>query len=297
MPEGAQIFGATSGTTPANAHQFWTGWLAGRRIHMQALMQERPIDADLEADEVPIFPPVMDRAGLAALYTWRPVSGGTALWRRVFSGQIKAQATSATEALSEIAGRPVTSIAGAIPGDPSHHAIVGWAERTPAGAILGLAVIKPDRMRVLRSEPVPGFDPVESQRPGIWAAAREGGDKDGSQGRFEVTVALQGREVPGGYKVARFSMGAQPDDHAMKIGDIDLPAGTLQSAAFDYLKNHVEAQVSQTYLTRDGHLWIGDSPMLRRESVPLDDPLTVLANRKVYFGVRGPDGKLGFESF
>ena len=37
--------------------------------------------------------------------------------------------------------------------------------------------------------------------------------------------------------------------------------------------------------------------MLLRDAVPLDDPLTVLANRKVYFGVRGPDGKLGFESF
>jgi hypothetical protein len=44
-------------------------------------------------------------------------------------------------------------------------------------------------------------------------------------------------------------------------------------------------------------MWIGDAPMVRRELVPLDDPLTVLATRKVYRGVRGPDGTLRFESF
>lgn len=291
VPDGAQIFGTTSGTTPANAKQFWTGWLVGRRLHMQALMQERPIDAELAAEEIPIFPPVMDKAGLAALYAWRPVGEATALWRRVFSGQIKTQATSDSEALSEIPGRPVVSIAGAIPGDTTQHAVLGWAERTPAGAVLGIAVIKPNGMRVLRSEPVPGFDPFARQRPGVWASAAPAEEK------FEVTVALEARDAQGGYKVARFSIKAKPEDQTVKLSAIDLATGSLHSAAFDYLKNHVDAKVHRTYLTHDGRMWIGESPMVRRESVPLDAPLTVLTTRKAYWGVRGPDGTLRFESF
>lgn len=112
-----------------------------------------------------------------------------------------------------------------------------------------------------------------------------------------MTVALEARDAPGEYKLARFSIGDRPEDHAVKLSGIDLPTGGLRAAAFDYLKNHVDAEVHRTYLTQDGRLWIGDVPMVRRQSVQLDDPLTVLATRKVYWGVRGPDSTLRFESF
>jgi hypothetical protein len=38
VPEGALLFGATSAVSAGMSHQFWVGWLLGRRLHMQALM-------------------------------------------------------------------------------------------------------------------------------------------------------------------------------------------------------------------------------------------------------------------
>jgi hypothetical protein len=49
------------------SHQFWVGWLVGRRLHMQALMQVKPIDTELATDEVPIFPAVTDLSGVGNL--------------------------------------------------------------------------------------------------------------------------------------------------------------------------------------------------------------------------------------
>ena len=119
-------------------------------------MQEGPVDTELAADETAIFPAVMDGAGAAALYSWRPVAGGgTALWRRLFTGAIKTKATVAAEALTESRGGRSSRSSGRFPASEAQHALIGWAENTPAGAVLGIAIIRPTQMRVVRSSPSP----------------------------------------------------------------------------------------------------------------------------------------------
>jgi hypothetical protein len=259
---------------------------------MQALMQEGPIDTDLAGDETPIFPASMDNAGVAALYSWRPAKEGTALWRRLFTGQIKAKPTVTTETLTAVPGRPLVSVLGAIPGDRSQHALIGWAEDTAAGAVLGIAIVRPDGIRVLHSEPVPDFSPFVTQRPGIWASAPPANE------RYEVTVELQSRHAPHDYKTMQFSVGTTPEESRLSSSTIGLPGDSLHAVAFDYVKNYVDPFLTETYLTKDGRLWLGHPALLRREHVSLDDPLAVLTTEaRAYWGVRTSDGSLKFESF
>ena len=73
-----------------------------------------------------------------------------------------------------------------------------------------------------------------------------------------------------------------------------LPAGQLHAAAYDYVKNHVEAFANQEFLTKDGRLWSGPPPTLMKQGVSLDDPLTILMTRQAYWGERSADGTLSF---
>ena len=104
MPDGAKVFSVTGASSPEQARQFWVGWQVKKRLYMQALMQQGPIGVDLAADETPLFPAVMDDAGVAALYSLRPAADHVALWRHVFTGAIKTKATVAVEALTELPG-------------------------------------------------------------------------------------------------------------------------------------------------------------------------------------------------
>ncbi|MEA2700646.1 MAG: hypothetical protein QOI66_4917 [Myxococcales bacterium] len=291
VPDGAQLFGATSGISPGLAHQFWVGWLAGPRLHLQALMQKAPVDITVAADESLIFPPVMDRAGTACLYSWRPTGAGaaTALWRHVVSGQLNTAAVATTEALSEIPSRPVVSVAAAIPGEPSQHAVLGWVEATPAGTVLGLAIVMPDRLRVFRSDPIADTVPFANQRLGVWAAA------PASLQRVRLTAVVASKTAPAAYRVATFSVAPAPAGASLSLANTDLPAGQLHAAAIDYLKNHVDPAFQQTFLLGDGTLWTGKVPHAQRQGVVLNDPLAVATTMNAYWGVRSGNGPLTFE--
>ena len=249
VPEGALLFGATSAVSAGMSHQFWVGWLLGRRLHMQALMQLKPIEMEIEADEVPILPAVTDHSGVGNLYTWRPAGRGTALWRHSFSGQIKTTGFATSEALYEIPGQPVVSIAGTIPGEESQHAVIGWVEATAEGAVLGVALVSPERMRVIRSEPIAGMVPIVRQRLGVWAGVPM------STGRFQLIAVLQSLADKPAYSVAALNIGPNADQSSVALSAIDLPAGTLHSAAFDINKDYyyyVQPSFSPTFLTKDG---------------------------------------------
>jgi hypothetical protein len=256
---------------------------------MQALMQEHPIEAELGADETPIFPAVMDGAGLASLYSWHPAGAGTALARRVFSGAIKEAPSATGEVLSEIPGRPVVSGAAAIPGEKSQHAVIGWIEATDGGALLGVAVITPDRMRVVRSRPIANTVPFARQRIGIWPAG------PASSQRVRVTALVESTAGAGGYQVATFEIGPAPKEPAVTLSDSGIPARHLHAAAFDYVKNYLEPFDVRTYLTTDGALLAGAPPQVKRHSIPLDSPLPVLVTDPAYWGTRAADGTFSFE--
>lgn len=289
VPDRAELFATTSGITPENVRQFWVGWLLGRRVSMLALMQEQPIDATLAGDETAIFPAVMDKAGVAALYSWRQSDESTALWRRLFTGAIKTKSSAVTEALTEIPGRPVVSVVGAIPGEPTQHALIGWAEASAAGAVVGIAVVRPDRIRVVRSKPIPGLSPFMRQRPGIWASAAPAPE------RYELRLVLQSSTAPHDYQTAKLIVGVKADDYAVSLEATGLGADQLHAAAFDYVKNHIDALANQVFLTKDGRLWCGPPPTLRAQGVSLDDPLTILTTGRAYWGVRSADGTLSFQ--
>lgn len=291
VPENAELFATTGGLTPENVRQFWVGWLLGRRVSMLALMQERPIDIALATDETPVFPAVMDKAGVAALYAWRPVadSGGTALWRHLCTGALKTQASVVTEALTAIPGRPVVSVVGAIPGEPTQHALIGWAENTPAGAVIGLAVVRPEGIRIVRSAPLSGLSPLARQRPGIWASAPPAAEG------YELLLVLQSTAEPHDYKTAKLVAGATPEEHKVSLDAVRLPGDSLHAAAFDYLKNHIDAMANQAFLTKDGRLWFGPPATLMKQGLSLDDPLTILTTGRAYFGERAVDGTLSFQ--
>jgi hypothetical protein len=252
------------------------------------------VDTDLAADETAIFPAVMDKDGVAALYAWRRVAGGSALWRHLFRGAIKTKTSVSTEALTEIAGRPVVSVVGAIPGEPTQHALIGWAEDTAAGAVLGIAVVRPDHISVVRSEPTPGFSPFVHQRPGIWASAP---NPTPGAGRYELRLVLQSRAEaagPGTYQTAKFSVGAKAVAPKVSLESVGLPAGQLHAAAYDYVKDSIDPLANQAFLTRDGQLWFGPPPTLMKHGVSLDDPLTILTTGRAYWGERSADGTLSF---
>jgi hypothetical protein len=292
VPEGPELFGATSGITPDTAHQLWVGWFMGRRLHMQAVMQELPIETEIGGDETPIFPAVMDGAGLAALYSWHPVAGGTALLRHVFSGAIKQPAAVTAEVLSEVPGRPLISGAAAIPGEKSEHAVIGWIESTDAGAVLGVAVVMPDHMRVVRSKPIPDTIPFARQRLGVWAAA------PASSRRARVTALVEARGPDGGYQVATFEIGPPPTEPTLTLAGSGIPPKQLHAAAFDCVKDYLNPYLYRTYLTNDGTLLSGTKdPQVKRQGVPLDSVLPVLVTAAPYWGTRAADGTFTFASF
>jgi hypothetical protein len=292
VPEGVLLFGATSAVSTGVSHQFWVGWLLGRQLHMQALMQLKPIDKEIEADEVPILPAVTAHSGVANLYTWRPAGHGTALWRHSFSGLIKTAGSVTSEALSEIPGQPVVSIVGTIPGEESQHAVIGWVEATSEGAVLGVAIVSPERMRVIRSEPSAGVVPLVRQRLGVWAGATT------SAGRFQLIAALQSLADKPAYSVAVLNIGPDADQVSVALSGIDLPAGMLHSAAFDNDMSYLQPSFSRTFLTKDGDLWARKQLQVARHSVDLDSPLPVAATSVgTYWGTRAADGTMTFEWF
>jgi hypothetical protein len=291
VPADAEIFGVTGGNLPEQVRQFWVGWIAGKKVHMQALMQETPIELDLAADETPIFPGIMDGAGVAALYSWRPVPGGTALWRHLFSGAIKTKATAVTEALTEIPGRPALSVIGAIPGDKTQHALLGWVEEAPGGVVLAIAVIRPAQVRIVRSEPIPNVAPFPRQRAAIWASAPAGPQ------RYQLAVALQSREAPHAYQEAKLTVGPRAEDREVSLSPITVPPDRLHAAAFTYIKDQFEPQTHALCLTVDGRTWIPNFPEPRHDGVSLDDPLAVMTTRREYWGTRAADGTLQFGAY
>ena len=185
VPEGAELFSVT-GIVSGDPQQFWVGWLLDRGLHMQALKQEGPIKTELAPDELPIFPAVMDGSGHASLYSWRATEKGTSLWRRVFSGDIHKPGTVTAAVVSEISAKPVVSFAGAVSGEVSEHALLGWLEDSSDGVRMALGVVRPDGVRIIRSEPIPHTAAVARQRLGIWAVSFD---------RMELSAIVQ---APGG---------------------------------------------------------------------------------------------------
>ena len=237
VPENARIFAAGSGISPGNTHQFWVGWLVGRHVHMQALMQEKPIEAELAADETPIFPAITDGSGAVSLYTWRPApGGGTALWRHTFKGAIKTAGTASAEALSEIPGRPVVSVVGAIPGERAAHALIGWVESGSEGAVLGIAVDHADA----------------HARGAVEAAARPGrlreptpGHLGGGEDRGRDNISWQrwcNRAPAHPLTIWRSSTSAETPARAASTSTLPIPfRERYMPAAFDYERNHTQA--------------------------------------------------------
>jgi len=293
VPEDALVFGATSSVTTGFSHQFWVGWLVGCRLHMQALMQVKPIDSELAADEVPIFPAVTDLSGVGNLYTWRPAGQGTSLWRHSFMGQIKSVGAVTKEALSEIPGHPLVSVAGTIPGEHEQHAVIGWIEATPDGAVLGMAIVKPDHLRVIRSKPMAGMAPFIRQRPGVWAAA-----SPGPVGHFQLVAVLRSQTEHPAYTVAALKVRPESDLGEVDLADSGIPAGTLHSAAFDEDKNPTKPSFSRTFLTKDGTVLACNPPEVRLHGVDLDSPLPVASTSfHSYWGTRATDGTMTFQWF
>ncbi len=290
VPENARIFAAGGGISPGQTHQFWVGWLAERRLHMQALMQEKPIEAELAADETPIFPAITDGSGAVSLYTWRPAPGGaTALWRHTFTGGIKKPGTANAEALSEIPGRPLVSVAAAIPSEAAAHALIGWTESGSEGAVLGIAVIMPARMRVVRSKPLRDLVSFANQRLGVWAGVKT------AAGQYQLAAVVQSRADAPTHRLAIFNVGADAGEGRVNL-DTPVPPGRLQAAAFDYERNHLQAMLDPAYLTKDGNLWFGRTPpMIKRRGIDLDSPLPIATTSYVYWGTRAPDGTISFE--
>jgi hypothetical protein len=289
VPGAATVFGAASGMSPDVVHQFWVGWIQGARVHMQALMQEHAIELTLQPDEVPIFPAIMDGDGTAALFSWRPVGTGAALWRHLFSGKIKTAGQVASEALSEIPGRPVLSAAGFVPGERAPVAVIGWLEAQPTGSVLGVAVVMPKQMRVLRSDPVPRTAPFMNQRPAVWAKPPL------AEGQFQLVGVLQSiGEQPPSYQVAQLDARLSPSSAAVQLSDSQVAPGELQAAAFDYEKVIAKAAPFRALLTKNGTLFTGGNEPFP-ERVPIDSTLPLATGLHRYLGTRHPDGTLTFK--
>lgn len=290
VPEGALVFGGTSAALTGFSQQFWVGWLLGRRLHMQALMQLTPIDSELAEHEVAILPAVTDFSGVANLYTWKPVGEGTALWRHSFKGAIHSVGSTNEEALYAVPGRPMVSVAGTIPGERAQHAVLGWVEASAAGSILGIAVVMPDRIRVARSKPIEGMMPFPHQRPGIWAAPRFV-----AAGRIQLVAMLQSQATRPSYSVASLDLYSDSDAGSLSLSPSALPAGVLHAAAFDLEPNQIQPFLSRTYLTEQGILMRGDPPIEIRRDVPLDSPLPVAVTNYYYWGTRAADQTMRFD--
>jgi hypothetical protein len=317
VPQGAQLVGVTSAVSTELAHQYWVGWLLGRSLHMQALKQEAPFTTQLLPGETPIFPAIMDKAGRAAVYSWRPGDDGAGLWRRTFAGDIHQPVTMVERELARIPGRPLAARVAPISELQTSHAIIGWVEESPAGTVLGVALIDSDRVRTFRSEPIENVSPLARQRLGLWAQSYD---------CVELDAVVRSREEPFGYSLVRFSIGQnQPQKDgfwqvgaqvppapflvspeaqkpSMVLTEIRIPAGRLHAAAVEHHKWRFELYVSQIYLTDDGRILvasqIGGELVELRRNVPLDDPLAVITGGdSTYWGTRRPDGSITLNSF
>ena len=289
-PAGAQLFSVT-GVGSGRPQQFWVGWLVDRSLHMQALMQEGPINTELVAGEVLIFPAIMDVAGRAALYSWRPTPTGASLWRRVFSGAIHKPGTVTAAQVSEIPGNPKLSFAGAVSREESEHAVIGWLEDNTDGSRIGVVIVRPGGVRVLRSEPIARTTVFGRQRLGVWAAALD---------RVEVAAILEDHDGSGGYDLARFAVGPSSEKGAVTRLRRNLAAGVLRSAAVDYYKNKIEPKPYQSFVTVDGLLltaYAADQPPRRKQRPsPVDDHLpVVMTDTAAFYASRSDDDRVTFD--
>lgn len=318
VPSGAQIFAATCPTSALEiVGQFWVGWLEDRTLSMMAVKQEHPFQTPLVDGEIPIFPPVMDFAGRVAVYSWRPGQEGTALWRRTFTGKIHQPVTMVAEEVVRIPGRPLATRTGVVPDLEASHAVLGWVEDRPEGAVISVALIEAGQVRLFHSEPVADSSPFGRQRLGVWAE---------SFGCVEIDAVVQSRKAPFVYRLARFSIGQNaplPNDvwwstknmptpvfalppeaqrPALALTNLALPAGELHAVALEHPKQRSQYALHQIFLTNDGRLYlahtIGGGLRVARSNVSLDDPLAVVTGADAaYWGVRHPDGNLTLEAF
>jgi hypothetical protein len=291
VPEGARLFSVTGGVVSGRPMQFWVGWLVDRTLQMQALMQEGPINTELVAGEVPIFPAIMDGAGHAALYSWRPTPTGATLWRRLFSGAIHQPGTVTAAQVSELPANPAVSFAGAVSGEESEHALIGWLEDGAEGSRMGVVIIRPGGVEVLRSEPIPRTTVFGRQRIGVWAAAFD---------RLEIAAILENNDGSGGYQLARFAVAASSKKGAVTLLPRSIPAGELRGAALEYYKNNTEAEVYQSFIGVDGVLltaYAVDEPARpTRLLSSLDDPLPIVTTgTAAFYASRSDDDRVTFE--
>jgi hypothetical protein len=238
--------------------------------------------------ETVVLPAVMDGLGAAALYSWRPTPGGTALWQRVFS-----TSSSASERkVAEVPGLVVVSRAWAVPGLRSQHAIIGWVETVDNwSSVLGVASVDDQgRVTVRRSEPIERTVPSPQQRIGVWGSALD---------RLEVTVVVSSRNGEAGHRVACFGVSAESPQGRVESAPIELKFGRLVRAAIEYSSHGSDPSAATYVLTSDGSL----SEMYKRADryeailvrrlVPLDSVLPIVEG---YWGERGSDGRLMFGS-
>jgi hypothetical protein len=148
----------------------------------------------------------------------------------------------------------------------------------------------PNRMRVVRSEPIRQVVPFANQRLGIWAATPT------ASGRFQLAAALESRGQRPGYSVAVLSVGPDPGQGALTLSDSGITPGALNAAAFDYEKNHTQPLFNRAFLTNDGQLWAGKPARVKRSGIDLASPLPVVTTSYIYWGTRGADGTLTFEA-
>lgn len=302
VPDTALVFGTTCAVAAGLSRQRWVGWLCGHALHMRALVKVRPVDAELAPDETPILPAITEPSGAATLYTWRPAERGTVLWRRSFAGdRTSAGGSPCAEPLSVVPGRPSLSAVGTIPGEERQHVVIGWVESSRQGAVVGIAVVTPEHMHVVRSYPILGVAPFPRQRLGIWAGAGAS-DPRGVQ----VTAMLASHAEKASYRVAVLAPAGTADQTPLALSDTLLPPGALYAAAFDYLKNPAEPHGCRVFLTHDGTVM--NERQLRMHHahgadygyrhVGLDNPLPVMTSgKRLYWGSRNPDGTMSFEPF
>ncbi len=289
VPAGALLFGVGGGVDTERSQNFWVGWLAGRRIHMQALKLDDPLETDILPDEAPVFPALMDGAGRATLYSWRPGADGATLWQRAFRGELGKPGEVGQATAVAVKGNPLVTVVGGIFGERAPNALIGWVEKTPAGAVLAVAAVTPSAPpRLWRSEPVADASPLPRQRLALWAPAAN---------RIEL-AALLVSDKDKSITLARFALDGTPFGTVthMPVAGPEIP---VIAGAVDYFKDEHRARFNVALLTTDGRLMIKKtygSGALRvgSEGLQPDDPLALLTgvNGATYRAVRAPDGTI-----
>jgi hypothetical protein len=282
VPWGAQVFSVSAGVSAARVRQFWVGWLSSGTVYMEPLDGIRTLSAALEAEEVPVFPSVMDASGAVSFYTWRFTANGAALWQRLFT---KWGANDARKVM-EVSGRPTFSAATSVPGLRSQHAVIGWVEHDRAqGSVMAIALIEEGRSKVWRSQAKVDHMPFPQQRMGVWASSPD---------TFAAAAVMVGDIARPGYRLARFTVGPELPAGGLALDQLSVRPGTLIRAAVDYHRSD-SARVHCALLTSDGRLVDGDDRVIRT-SVQLDNLLPiVLAGGGIFWRVRQPDGRFDLE--